>query len=206
MSNNVFESMQETLRNMKAHPENVTEEERSLLKKIYFDLCKSLDYSEHSAWAVKWVVDKWHSMEEKLSGIAPYETVTPSQNIILNTGANEMLKLISGTGGTAFSNANSRIYVGSSSTPENAAQTGIQATGDNRAFASLDSGYPVVDNRTITYRATFGESAANFQWNEVAITNGDGASSVSMNRKVSQMGTKVNGVWTVQVTISVVSN
>lgn len=206
MSNNVFESMQETLRNMKAHPENVTEEERSFLKKIYFDLCKSLDYSEHSAWAVKWVVDKWHSMEEKLSGIAPYETVTDGQNIVLNGGANEILKVISGTGGTAYNAANSKIYVGTSNTAENASQTGVQATGANRASASLDSGYPVVDGRTVTYRATFSDTAANFVWNEVSITNGDGANAVALNRKVSPMGTKVGGVWTVQVTISVVSN
>lgn len=207
MSNNsVFKAMQNILSKMKEHPENVSEKERSILKKIYFDLCKSLDFSEHSAWAVKWTIDKWNSIEDKLAGIAPYETVTDNQNIILDTGANEILKLISGTGGTAYSSTNTKMFVGTSTTPENASQTGVQASGDNRAFASLDSGYPVVEGRTINYRATFGDSSANFQWNEVSVTNGDGANAVSMNRKVSSMGTKNGGVWTVQVTISVVSN
>lgn len=207
MSNNkIFESMQETLRNMKAHPESITEEEKSFLRRIYFDLCKSLDYSEHSAWAVKWIVDKWNNMEEKLAGIAPYETVTDGQNIILDTGANEILKIISGTGGTVYSAANAKIYVGTSSTAENASQTGVQATGVNKAYANIDSGYPLVNGRTLTYSASFGETVANFQWNEVAVYNGSGANSISMNRKVASMGTKSGGVWTVQLIISVISN
>ena len=203
--NVVFQMMANLLSKMKEHPESVTESDKSFLQKIYFDLCKSLNFSEHSAWAVKWTVEKWHSMEEKLSGIAPYEVVNEGQNIILDLGATEMLKLICGTGKTAFDNANAKIYVGTDTTSENASQTGVLAQGPNKAYAAMDSGYPQVSGRTATFRASFGDSAANFAWAESSVTNGDGVGSVAMNRKVSTMGTKNGGTWTLQMTITLVS-
>lgn len=203
--NIVYENMLKILSNMKEHPENVTDSDKSILQKIYFDLCKSLKFSEHSAWAVEWTVEKWHSMEEKLSGVSPYEIVSTGQNIILDAGANEMLKLICGTGGTAYDNSNAKIYVGTDTTPENASQTGVIASGGNKAYANMDGGYPMVDGRTATYRATFGDDSANFAWSEASITNGTGVGSIAMNRKVSTMGTKSGGSWTLQMTISLVS-
>lgn len=164
-----------------------------------------MNFSEHSAWAVEWTVEKWHSIEEKLAGIAPYETVTTGQNIILDGGANEMLKIICGTGGTAYNTTNAKIYVGTDTTSENASQTGVIAQGGNKAYANMDSGYPKVDGRTATFRASFSEGEANFAWNEASITNGTGVGSVAMNRKVSTMGTKSGGTWTLQLTISLVS-
>ena len=201
----IFELMSDALNQLKNNPEKVTNSDKALLEKIYFDLCKSLKFSEHSAWKVDWLIEKWHSFSEKCSGIAPYETVTDGQNIILDTGANELLKIISGTGGAAYNNTNTKIYVGTSTTAENASQTGVIATGSNRAYASVDSGYPTVDGRTVIYRATFGDSEANFAWNEASIVNGTEVNSVAMNRKVSSMGTKNGGAWTIQITISLVS-
>lgn len=203
--NIVFQMMGELLSKMKENPESVTESDKAFLKKIYFDLCKSLKFSDHSAWAVEWVVEKWHSMEDKIAGIAPYEVVKEAQNIILDGGATEMLKLICGTGGTAYNNANAKIYVGTDTTSENASQTGVIAQGGNRAYANMDSGYPQVSGRTAVFRASFGEDEANFSWNEASVTNGSGVGSVAMNRKVSSMGTKNSGTWTLQITISLVS-
>lgn len=203
--NFTYELFSNLLKEMNAHPEKVTDEDRSFLKNLYSQLCKALNYSEHSVWCVKWVIEKWNSMEEKLSGVAPYEVVTDSQNIILDAGANEMLKLICGTGGTSYSNANAKIYVGNNSTAENASQTGVIASGSERAYANMDSGYPVVDGRTVTFRATFGDGSANFVWNEASVTNGTGVGSIALNRKVSAMGTKNGGTWTLQMTVSVVS-
>lgn len=202
---NVFKMMEEILSNMKENPDSITEQDKNFLKRIYFDLCKSLKFSEHSAWAVEWCVEKWHSMEEKLSGALPYETVKSGQNIILNAGATEMLKLICGTGGTAYNTSNAKIYVGTDTTAENASQTGVIAQSSNRAYANMDSGYPKVDGRTATFRASFGDDSANFAWNEASVTNGTGVGSVAMNRKVSTMGTKSGGTWTLQITISLVS-
>lgn len=201
----IFNLMLDLLAKMRENQESLTDEDKASLKKIYSGLCKSLKFSEHSAWAVEWAVEKWHSTEEKLSGVAPYEVFSTGQNIILDGGATEMLKLICGTGGTAYSNTNAKLYVGTDTTPENAAQTGIIATSSNAAFASMDSGYPKVFGRTATFRATFGDDSANFAWNEASISNGTGVGSVAMNRKVSSMGTKNGGTWTLQMTVSLVS-
>lgn len=190
---------------MKENPDSVTEKDRSNLENLYSKLCRAMGISEHSQWRVEWKVDKWFDTARKIAGLAPDETVCETQNIILDTGANEMLKLITGTGGTAFSSANAYMYVGTDTTPENASQTGVIATGSNRAYAAIDSGYPTVTGRQMIYRASFGDDEANFAWNEAAITNGIGVGSVAMNRKVASLGTKSNGTWTVQITISLTS-
>ena len=97
------------------------------------------------------------------------------------------------------------MYVGTDTTPENASQTGVIAQSGNRAYANMDGGYPQVDGRTATFRASFGDDSANFAWNEASISNGTGVGSIAMNRKVSTMGTKSGGTWTLQMTISLVS-
>lgn len=194
------------LDDMKNNPDKVTESDRNALEKLYSSLCKAMGISEHSQWRVEWRVDKWFDTARKIAGFAPDETAVETQNIILDTGANEMLKLITGTGGTAFSAANSYLYVGTDSTAENAAQTGIIATGNNRAYATLDSGYPTVTGRQMVYRASFGDDQANFAWNEASIANGIGTNAVSMNRKVSSLGTKTTGTWTLQISISLTSS
>ncbi len=193
------------LDNMLAHPGNVTAEQRNILEKMYHNLCKILGISEHSQWRVTWEVQKWSDTARKIAGFAPDEVAIETQNIIVDGGANEMLKLISGTGGTAFSNANSYIFVGTDNTVENAAQTGVIAAGNNRAYAVMDAGYPIVSGRQMVYSSSFGDDIANFAWNEVSITNGIGANSVAMNRKVSKLGTKATGTWTIRVTVSLTS-
>lgn len=204
--NFVFDLMMNLLSQMKNDPSSVTEEDRNKLDSLYRSLCQATNVSEHSKWAVEWVVEKWNSMKEKMDGVAPYEVLTTGQNIILDSGATAMLKLIIGdSSATAFNNANAKIYVGTDTTPENASQTGILASGANSAYAAMDSTYPVVDNRTVTFRATFGDGAANFAWREAAVTNGTGVGAVAMNRKVFDMGTKKNGTWTMQITISLLS-
>lgn len=200
----LVEKMNEVLDNMKNNPESVTEHDRELLSNLYSKICKSLGISEHSRWEVQWKVEKWLDSARHLAGFAPDEVVCDCQNIILDTGAEEMLKLITGTGGTQYSNANAYIYVGDSSTAEQASQSGVLAS-TNKAGAKMDSGYPTVEGRQAVFRASFGDSQANFAWREISITNGSGASSIAMNRKVASLGTKVTGTWSVQVTVSLVS-
>lgn len=203
--NETFAQILSLLAEMKAHPENVTEHDKVMLEQLHKSLCKATNTSEHFRWCAEWTVDKWHSMKDKLAGLAPYETVHEGQNIVLDGGANEILKLIAGTGGTAYNSTNAKIYVGTDTTSENASQTGVIASGGNKAYANMDSGYPIVDGRTATFRASFGDDSANFAWNEASITNGTGVGSIAMNRKVSSMGTKNGGTWTLQLTISLVS-
>lgn len=201
----MYNKLVNMLNHMKRNPNSVTDDDRSKLEKLYSALCGGLGISEHSQWRVQWKVEKWFDGARKAAGLDPDEIVYDTQNVILDVGANEMLKLISGTGGTAFDAANSAIYVGTDTSAENAAQNGVLATGSNREWARLDSGYPVVTGRQVEYRATFDENSANFAWNEASITNGTGTNSVSMNRKVKPLGTKVGGFWSISITISLVS-
>lgn len=205
LTTKIYEKMCEVLDAMKNNPDSVTEDDMNLLNSLYSRLCKTMGISEHSQWRVEWRLEKWAETARKMAGFEPDEVLCDSQNIILDTGANEMLKLITGTGGTAFSASNAYIYVGTSSTAENASQGGILATGNNRAYAGMDVGYPVVNGRQMIYRASFGDSSANFAWNEASIVNGTGANAVAMNRKVSNMGTKSTGTWTLQITVSLTS-
>lgn len=201
----VYNKMMDYLERMQNHPEMVTEEDTEMLNKLYSQLCKTSGISEHCQWRVEWQLDKWFCTANKEAGMPPDETLYDTQNIVLDTGATEMLKLITGTGGTAFNAANACIFVGNNSTAENASQTNVMATGSNRASASMDSGYPIVNGRQMIFRASFGETAANFAWKEAAIVNGTGANAVAMNRKVSEMGTKSSGTWTLQITVALTS-
>lgn len=205
LTTRIYEEMRDYLAAMQEHPEMVTEEDTQRLNDLYSQLCKTMGISEHSQWRVEWQLDKWLCTADKEAGKVPDETLYDSQNIVLDLGATEMLNLIAGVGGTAYNSANAYIYVGTDTTPENASQSGVLATGSNRAFAAMDTGYPVVNGRQMIYRASFGDTSANFAWNEASIVNGTGANAIAMNRKVSSMGTKNSGTWTLQITVSLTS-
>lgn len=207
--NNIMDEIKnkfaEMLDRMEKNPDSVTDEDRSNLEQLYSKLCKALGISEHLQWRVHWRIEKWADTANKLLGLAPDEVLCDSQNIVLDGGANEMLKLITGTGGTPYNSTNTYIYVGSDSTPENAAQTGIIATGSEAANAIVDSGFPTVSGRTTVFAATFGDADANFDWREISVVNGTGANAVALNRKQGTFGTKATGTWTVQISISLTS-
>lgn len=203
----IYEKFSAVLEQMAQHPENITEADRNKLDKLYSRLCKALGISEHSQWRVQWQVEKWFDAAKHFAGCKPDEIAVETQNIILDSGANEMLKLITGTGGTAYSSSNSYIYVGTDSTAEKANQNGILSStktkGQDYDYASVTS--VNVTGRQAVFTATFNETAGNFAWNEAAITNGTGVGSIAMNRKVDNLGTKNGGIWTLQITISLTS-
>lgn len=208
-----YKLLDQTLTAIENKNGNLTNEEYETAKKMYFALQDPLHFSKHSAWQVDWLLEKWNDTKNAVKEIVDLGSETFSTtdlifggNVVLDNGANEMLKLIAGdSSATAYNATNAKIYVGTDSTAENANQTGVIATGANRAYASMDAGYPTVSNRTLTFRASFDNASANFEWNEAAITNGTGVGSVAINRKVSSMGTKNGGTWTLQISISLVS-
>lgn len=208
MESMAYKTISAMLERAAENPEGLNDAQKEQLKSLRALLNKALAFSEHVAWEVHWRVEKFLSktLDDVLSsGEKPYEVYTDVQNIILDTGANEMLKLIGGvSGAVAFSAANAKIYVGDDATAEAASQTGVLAT-TNKAYAAMDTGYPSVSGRTIVFRASFDDSSANFAWRESAVTNGSGVGAISMNRKVSSLGTKVTGTWTLQITISLTS-
>lgn len=200
----IYDRISNVLDIMKNNPDSVTEHDRDMLGNLYSKLCKGLGISEHTQWRVAWKVEKWFDTTRKLAGLEADEIAYDTQNIILDVGAEEMLKLITGVGGTQYSEDNAYIFVGDNATAEAANQSGVLAIA-NKASAKMDSGYPTVDGRQMTFRASFGDGDANFQWNEVAVANGVGAGAVAMNRKVASLGTKTTGTWSVEVKVSLVS-
>lgn len=198
----VYKKFSTLLDQMKINLDKLSDEDISMLEKLSAKMNTVLGVSEHTQWRVRWDIYKWNKKADKDAGLPYNELVCDTQNLVLDTGANEILKLISGQGGTAFSNDNAKLYVGSSDVAENAAQTGIQATTES-AYAAMDTGYPMINGRQIVFRGTFEEDAANFEWKELAVANGVGSGAISLNRKVADMGRKATGVWVLQVTISV---
>jgi hypothetical protein len=163
-----------------------------------------LRLAEPVAWRARWRIEKYAGADAGApAGQAPTEVVELEGNLLLNGGITELLKLLCGTGGTAYSSANANIVVGDSATAAAAAQTDMQGT---TATAAMDSTYPQVTAQTATFRATFGTSAANFAWNELGVKNGAGAVSgaiLMLNRKVTSLGTKTSAAsWVVTLTIT----
>lgn len=122
-------------------------------------------------------------------------------NVLLEEGIGEMWDLICGLGSpTAFSNANARLGVGDDNTAASSSQTGLLGT--NTLYKGMETGYPQRSGTSVTWRAVFSGSEANFDWNEFTVDNGSGAE-INMNRKVDNQGTKTSGqVWTLDLTIT----
>ena len=198
ITNKLFERVSEVLDNMKKNPDSVTENDRNLLSNLYSKICKPLGISEHCRWEVKWQVEKWFDTARKLAGFEPDEVLCDTQNIVVNGGAELILKLITGTAdrANAYDGANAKILVGSTATPATASDSSI--TG---ASAAMEPSYPTVSSREMVFRSSFSDAQANFAWREIGVTNG----TTLMNRKVVDMGTKNQGTWTVQLTITLTS-
>ena len=178
------------------------------LEKMSKMISKELGVSEKFKWCVDWKISKFDSEElENLGTKAiPYEVKTAKANITLNNGIEMMWKIVGGItegGVTPFSNTAARIFVGSSTTAENATQTGVITSLGN---TGMDAGFPQVQGRSIIFQGTFKSEEALGNWREVSIANGSGANSVSLNRKVEDMGTKASGTsWIMKLTISAIT-
>lgn len=160
-------------------------------------------------WKVRWQVDKYApgvKMADIKAGRAkPYATVVQRDNGLCNAGITGMLSLLAGTGTyNAFNAANSYIWVGNSSTAFAASQTALQ--GASKTSQIVDGGFPSVSAQTITWKSTYGTSAANHSWDEVGVSNGAtiAGNVVLLNRKVTSFGTKASGsTWTMTLAITI---
>ena len=178
------------------------------LEKMSKMISKELGVSEKFKWCVDWEISKFISKELETLGdkAVPYEIKKAKANITLNKGIEMMWKIVGGItegGVTPFSNSEARIFVGSSTTAESADQTGVITALGN---APMDAGFPQVQGRSIIFQGTFGSDDAIGNWRETSVANGNGANSVSLNRKVEDMGTKASGTaWTMKITISAIT-
>lgn len=145
-----------------------------------------------------WRIKKYAS-DEDFKKNRVYEEKIIKGNILLNDGIGLLWDLGIGVGGTPFDNAHSRIGVGDSTIKEDATQIGLQ--GNHRAYSAMcDVSYPSRNITSVTWKAIFYGTSANFDWNEFVIDNG----TTTLNRKVSAQGTKTSGqIWTVEVTITI---
>lgn len=135
------------------------------------------------------------------SQVQPSEVVEFGGNLLVTVGITALLNLLKGDAETAFSNANSYLGVGDSSTAAAVGQTDLQAA-TNKLRKAMNSSYPLDSAPTIDFQSTFGSSEANFAWEEVATFNASSAGDM-LNRKVQALGTKSAGAtWTLTETIT----
>lgn len=121
---------------------------------------------------------------------------------LTNIGRDFLAKAIVGTQEVNFDNNNAYIGVGDSEIPFDVTQLDLQAV-ENKFRKSMDEGYPIITDNEITFRATFGEDEANFEWNEWGIFNAS-TSGTMLNRVVEYNGTKLPGqTWILQVVLTV---
>lgn len=127
---------------------------------------------------------------------------TQFTNVLLNEGITALLNLLVGNAETNFGNANAYIGVGDSSTAAAASQTALQAA-SNKLYKAVEASYPSISAQTVTWRAIYGSSEANFAWNEFTVASGSSDAADNLNRAVSSQGTKTSGqTWTIDLAIT----
>ena len=100
-----------------------------------------------------------------------------------------------------FSNANTYIGVGDSTTAFSAAHTDLQAA-SNKLRKAMDATYPQVTANVVVYKSTYSTAEANFAWQEWAVFNASSAGTM-LNRKVESLGTKTAAqTWVFTVTLT----
>lgn len=141
-------------------------------------------------------IEKFNSGEP-----VPYEVSEFEENILVNLGIQNLWKLGTGLGGTAWANANANLGVGNSSVAESAGNTALQ--GASQAYELMLATFPSLTNQTIAFKSSFGPAEANFAWNEFDVVTASGTVGIPLNRKVSAQGTKTSGQnWTLEVDVA----
>jgi hypothetical protein len=148
-----------------------------------------------------WTITKFADDDAYRRGEA-FEVVEVPGNLLLNEGITALLNLLTGAAETAFSNANSYLGVGDSSTAASASQTGLQAA-TNKLYKAMEATYPQISGQSIIFRSVFTSAEANFAWEEFTAASGNSDSADNLNRKVSAQGTKSSGqTWQLDLTIT----
>ncbi len=110
-----------------------------------------------------WTIRKFRN-DEDYKADRPYEVSSFEGNLLVNEGINEVWKLVCGSGGTQYSNANAYLIVGTGSGA--ADPTDTEATFTSGVKKGMDTGYPTYGtNQKATWKATYGANDANQAWN-----------------------------------------
>lgn len=100
---------------------------------------------------------------------------------------------------TFFTQSNSYLGVGDSSTAFSTGHTDLQAS-TNKIRKQVEIGYPQRSGGALTFRSIFGTTDANFTWNEWGTFNASSGGTM-LNRKVEALGTKTSAAsWQLTVT------
>ncbi len=169
-----------------------------------------MEKQDSGRWLCRYRLSKYHEDIGAYQGreaefherFQPYEVIEGEGNCLLNSGINEMWDLITGEvsgSGHIFDNTAARIGVGDSSTAADPSQTDLQAA-TNKSYKGMESGYPTSTSQKATFKSSFGESDANYAWNEWVVKQATSAK--CLNRKVESLGTKSGGTWTLEVSIT----
>ena len=105
---------------------------------------------------------------------------------------------------TFFTNANSYIGVGDSTTAFSAAHTDLQAS-TNKLRVAMEATFPTIATNVLVFKSSFGDAQANFAWQEWAVFNASSAGTM-LARKVESLGTKTSGTWVVTATLTVTTS
>jgi len=158
-----------------------------------------MQLAECIGYQPKWIIRKYAD-DDAYANDRPFDVSEIDGNLLLNEGITRLLNLLIAGGGTAFDNANARIGIGDDATAEDAAQTDLLAAA-NKLYKGMEATYPSIAGQTVTFRAVFIGTEANYAWNEFTVDNG-AAAGENLNRKVSAQGTKAAGqTWTVDLNI-----
>ncbi|HUT96626.1 MAG TPA: hypothetical protein VMW60_00705 [Dehalococcoidales bacterium] len=169
-----------------------------------------MEKQDRAGWLCRYRLSKYREDIESYRGeeaefhekFKPYEVIEGEGNCLLNAGINEMWDLICGeVSGSEhiFDNAAAQIGVGDSSTAATPSQTDLQAA-TNKTYKGMESDYPTSTSQKATFKASFGDSDANYAWNEWVVKQATSAK--CLNRKVESLGTKSSGTWTLEVSIT----
>jgi len=121
---------------------------------------------------------------------------------LTNVGRNFIAQaLINDSTPTFFTNANAHIGVGDNNTAFAVAQTDLVAA-TNKFRKAMEATFPTISDNALNFKSSYGTDDANFQWREWAVFNA-ATDGVMLNRKVEDLGTKINGTWVLTVTLTV---
>ena len=162
---------------------------------------------ELANWLCRFKLSKYHQDIEPYRGredefhqlFAPYEVIEGEVNCLLNTGIDEMWDLVTGASANHYDNTNAQIGVGDSSTAADPSQTDLQAA-TNKTYKGMEASYPTSTSQKATFKSSFGDSDANYAWNEWVVKQS--TSGICLNRKAESLGTKSSGTWTLEVSIT----
>jgi len=154
----------------------------------------------HGHWVAAYYAGDWSAEQITRGEAGKPVDVREGENILVNAGIQLLLDLLIGAGGTVYSNANAHIGIGDSTAAVAVGQTDLQAS-TNKLRKAMDATFPSRSGQTLTFRATYGTSEANFSIQEAGLFNNSSAGTM-LNRLLANLGTKTSAT-TLQVTLTI---